>query len=180
MPTQRINAGAYVLEREVVEAMEPGRPISFEREVFPGLVGDGLYGYAAAGYWIDIGTPDRYLESTYDLLAGTVENELPPRDVTGSLLYEGSLTSGAHIGPQTVLGRHCSVGVDSNVERSVLFDRVIVGADVNIRESVLAEEVRVADGAEVGPDAVIGRGARIAAGARVEPGARIAPEEQVG
>ena len=65
VPTNRINAGAYVLEREVVEALVPaGRAVSFEREVFPQLVGDGLYGWAADGYWIDIGTPERYLEST--------------------------------------------------------------------------------------------------------------------
>ena len=71
-PTNRINAGAYVLEREVIEAIPPGRAVSFEREVFPALVGNGLYGYAAAGYWIDIGTPERYLEATWDLLAGRV------------------------------------------------------------------------------------------------------------
>ena len=57
VPTNRINAGAYVVEREVVEAIPPGRAVSFEREVFPALVGHGLYGYPAAGYWIDIGTP---------------------------------------------------------------------------------------------------------------------------
>ena len=63
VPTNRINAGAYVVEREVVEAIEPGRAVSFEREVFPALVGHGLQGYAAAGYWIDIGTalPRRHL-----------------------------------------------------------------------------------------------------------------------
>ena len=88
-----------------------------------------LYGFAAAGYWVDIGTPERYLEATYDLLAGRVGSTLPPRDETGSLIGEGCLTSGAHIGPQSVLGAHCSVGSDSTVERSVLHDRVIVGAD---------------------------------------------------
>src|SRR5215210_1171847 len=41
-PTNRINAGAYVLERDVVESIPAGRAVSFEREVFPALVGDGL------------------------------------------------------------------------------------------------------------------------------------------
>ena len=129
VPTNRINAGAYVVEREVVETIEPGRAVSFEREVFPALVGHGLHGYPAAGYWIDIGTPQRYLEGTWDLLAGRVASTLPPRDETGSLIYEGCLVAGAHVGPQSVLGRHCSVGSDSRVERSVLHDRVRVGAD---------------------------------------------------
>ena len=190
-PTNRINAGAYVLEREVVEAIPPGRAVSFEREIFPGLVGDGLHGYLAEGYWIDIGTPERYLEATWDLLAGRVHSELPPRDETGSLVYEGCLLSGAHIGPQAVLGRHCSVGSDSRVERAVLHDRGVVGADAAVVESVLAESVRVGAGARVeagamigagaviGEEAVIGEGARLDPGVQVEPGARVEAGEGV-
>jgi mannose-1-phosphate guanylyltransferase len=181
VPTNRINAGAYVLEREVVEALVPaGRAVSFEREVFPRLVGDGLYGWAASGYWIDIGTPERYLEATYDLLSGAVESTLPPRDETGSLIGDGCLTSGAHIGPQTVLGAHCSVGSDSSVERSVLHDRVLVGADCRVRDAVLAEGVRVGDGARIEPGAMVGARARIEAGAVVASDARIDPDATVG
>lgn len=178
-PTNRVNAGVYVLEREALEAIPAGRPASFEREVFPALVDDGLYGYPAAGYWIDIGTPERYLEATYDLLAGTLESSLPPRDETGSLVYPGCLTTGAHVGPQSVVGSHCSVGSDSTVERSVLYDRVLVGPDCTVRESILAEGVRVGQGARVGPGAVVGAGAEVAAGAVVEAGARVEPEASV-
>ena len=178
--TNRINAGAYVLEREVVETLVPaGRAVSFEREVFPQLVDNGLYGWAADGYWIDIGTPERYLESTYDLLAGAVESTLPPRDETGSLIGDGCLVSGAHIGPQTVLGAHCSVGTDSSVERSALHDRVVVGADCSVREAVLAERVRVGDGARIEPGAMVGARARIEAGAVVPADARIEPDAVV-
>jgi mannose-1-phosphate guanylyltransferase len=181
VPTNRINAGAYVVERGVVEGIQPGRAVSFEREVFPALVGHGLHGYHAAGYWIDIGTPGRYLEATWDLLAGRVHSELPARDETGSLVYEGCLLSGAHVGPQTVLGRHCSVGSDSRVERSVLHDRVVVGADAVVLESVLGTGVRVGAGSRVGPRAMVGAGAlsgdgaEIGEGARIDPGADIPP-----
>jgi mannose-1-phosphate guanylyltransferase len=189
--TNRINAGAYVVEREVIESIPAGRPVSFEREVFPRLVGEGLYGYLAEGYWIDIGTPQRYLESTWDLLAGRVKSKLPPRDETGSLVDESCLVSGAHIGPQSVLGRHCSVGTDSRIERSVLHDRVTVGADATVRESVLGEGVRVGQratiepgvmagaGSVIGDDAVIGAGARLDPGAEVEAGARLEAAEPV-
>src|SRR4029453_9246228 len=103
-PTNRINAGAYVIERDVVESSIPaGRAVSFEREVFPSLVGKGLYGFAAAGYWIDIGTPERYLEATWDLLAGRVKSTLPPRDETGPRVYETWLPSGGHAGPPSGL-----------------------------------------------------------------------------
>ncbi|MEA2402114.1 MAG: mannose-phosphate guanylyltransferase [Thermoleophilaceae bacterium] len=190
-PTNLINAGAYVIERDVVEAIPPGRAVSFEHDIFPELVGQGLHGFAASGYWIDIGTPERYQEATWDLLAGRVASELPPRDETGSLVYEGCLLSGAHIGPQSVLGRHCSVGSDARVERSVLHDRVMVGADATVVESVLAEGVRVGErarveagalvgaGAAIGDEAVIGSGARLDPGVVVEPGARVPAGERV-
>jgi mannose-1-phosphate guanylyltransferase len=173
-PTNRINAGAYVLERSVVDLIPAGRAVSFEREIFPQMVGNGLYGYAAEAYWIDIGTPERYLEATWDLLAGRVESTLPPRDETGSLVYDGCLTSGAHIGPQSVLGPHCSVGADSAIERSVLHDRVVVGADAVVRDSVIGGGARVGDGVRM-QDAVIGAGAVIAAGTTLQAGARIEP-----
>lgn len=184
-PTNRINAGAYVIERDVIESIPAGRAVSFEREVFPSLVGDGLYGHPAAGYWIDIGTPERYLEATWDLLAGRVSSTLPQRDETGSLIYENCLLSGAHVGPQSVLGRHCSVGTDARVERSVLHDRVHVGADAAVVEAVLAESVRVGErarvqaGAMVGAGAAIGDDAVIGEGARVEPGAVVDAKERV-
>jgi mannose-1-phosphate guanylyltransferase len=181
-PTDRINAGAYVVERALVgERIPPGRPVSFEREVFPGLVGEGLYGFPAAGYWIDIGTPERYLEATWDLLSGRPRSSLPPRDETGSLVAADCLVSGAHVGPQSVLGRNCSVGTDARVERSVLHDRVLVGADAAVRESVLAERVRVGERARVDPGAVVGAGAQVGegalvgGGARLDPGARVEP-----
>ena len=179
-PTHRINAGAYVIERDIVEARIPaGRAVSFEREVFPGLVGDGLYGFEAEGYWVDIGTPERYLEATYDLLSGRPRSSLPPRDETGSLIGPGCLTSGAHIGPQSVLGSHCSVGSDSTVERSVLHDRVLVGADCLVRDSVLAGGVRVGDGARIEPGALLGSRARVEAGAVVRSDARVEPDAVV-
>ena len=185
-PTNRINAGAYVIEREVIETAVPaGRAASFEREVFPALVGNGLYGWPAEGYWVDIGTPERYLEATYDLLCGRPESKLGPRDETSSLIGEGCLTAGAHIGPQSVLGSHCSVGSDSTVERSVLHHRVRIGADCHVRGSVLADRVHVGDGARVEPGALVGAGARVgegavvAAGARVDPGVAVQPGERV-
>jgi mannose-1-phosphate guanylyltransferase len=179
-PTNRINAGAYVLEGSVAERIEPGRAVSFEREVFPAMAAEGvLYGHMAEGYWIDIGTPERYLEATYDLLARRVGSRLPPSDETGSLIYAGSITSGARIGPQSVVGSHCVVGERSVVERSVLHDNVRVGRDCTIESAVVAQDVRVGDGARIAEGAIVGAGAVVEPGAAVEPGARVQPEETV-
>src|SRR4051795_4948548 len=77
--THNISAGAYVLERSLLELLEPGKPASIERDVFPRLVGNGLYGYVGGGYWMDIGTPDRYLQGAFDILEGIVVTEVAAR-----------------------------------------------------------------------------------------------------
>lgn len=176
-PTDRVNAGAYVLDRTVVDRIPAGRSVSFEREVFPGLVGGGLFGHLAGGYWIDIGTPERYLQATWDLLAGAVESDLPARDESGSLIGQGCIIGGARIGPQAVLGDHCSVGTGARVERAVLHDRVMVGSDCSVRESVLASGARIGEGARIEPLAVVGSAAEVPAGAVVGGGARVPPGE---
>jgi mannose-1-phosphate guanylyltransferase len=181
-PTNRVNSGVYVLERDIVDDIPAGRAASFEREVFPSRVGRGLFARHLSGYWMDIGTPERYLQATYDLLSGVVESDLPPRDQSGSLVSDSSITSGARIGPQSVLGPHCSVGAGSAVERAVLHGCVTVGDDCLVRESVVAAGARLGDRVRVEPGAVVGSGARvpaeavIAAGERVPPGASGAVE----
>ncbi len=178
-PTNRINAGAYVLEREVVELIPAGRAVSFEHEVFPALVGTGLYGFAAEGYWIDIGTPERYMEATYDLLAGAVESELPPRDRTGSLVLGGSDVEGAAVGPLSVIGGGCRLGVEAAIERAVLHDDVAVGERTRITEAIVGEGSRVGANVRVEPGAILGSGVEVADGATVRTGERIAPGERV-
>ena len=179
-PTNRINAGAYVLERAVAERIPPGRAVSFEREVFPALVEEGrLHGWPAEGYWIDIGTPERYLESTHDLLSGRVASTLPPRDDSGSLLYEGARTDGATVGPLSVVGRECELAPGAVIDRAVLHDGVRVGEGAHIESSVVAEAAVIGDGARIEPGAVVGSGAEVAAGAVVGGDARVAPGERV-
>lgn len=55
-----MNTGIYLLSRRVIARIPEGRPVSIEREVFPGLVGHGLYGYRSRGRFLDIGTPESY------------------------------------------------------------------------------------------------------------------------
>ena len=177
--TNRVNAGAYVLERSVVERVPPGRAVSFEREVFPALVGEGLFGHPVEGYWVDIGTPERLLEATHDLLAGAVASDLPPRDEQGSLVAEGCRVDGARIGPLSVLGEGCSVEPGAAVVRSALFAGAAVGAEARVEEAILAEGVAVGPGASVERGAVLGARARVDAGAIVPAGARVDPGASV-
>ena len=71
-----INAGMYVLERSVLDLIPPGEEVSIERDVFPRLVGEGLHGLRLDGYWMDIGTPERYLQASWDILERRVETRV--------------------------------------------------------------------------------------------------------
>ena len=55
-----INAGTYLLAREIVAAIPPDGAFSLERDVFAKLVGQGLFGYPSSGRFLDIGTPESY------------------------------------------------------------------------------------------------------------------------
>lgn len=55
-----VNAGVYLLEREIVEEIPKGRMVSLEKEIFPNLIGSGLYAILCKGFFIDIGTPESF------------------------------------------------------------------------------------------------------------------------
>ena len=107
--TDEINAGAYVIERRALDLIPPGRAVSIEREVFPRLVGDGLFGCRLDGYWMDIGTPERYLQASWDILEGTVETELAG-DGGPFVAHGAELAADARIAPRAVLRSGSSVG----------------------------------------------------------------------
>ncbi len=70
-PTNLINAGTYVLEPTVLRRIASEGRVNIERETFPAMVADGaLYALESRGYWLDVGTPERYLQASTDLLAG--------------------------------------------------------------------------------------------------------------
>jgi NDP-sugar pyrophosphorylase family protein len=62
-----VNAGIYVLEREVVANIPSERQVSLERDVFERLTGCGLYGFPFNGFFIDVGTPEAYNEAQLEL-----------------------------------------------------------------------------------------------------------------
>ena len=157
-----INAGAYVLERRVLELIPPGESVSIERDVFPRLVGDGLNGLLLDGYWMDIGTPERYLQASWDILEGRVETRVAPTS-PGMLVDAGAeIDPGAAVGPRAVVAGGCVVEAGATVADSVLLDGCSVGRDAVVRDSILAPGARVDPGAQL-VNAVIGRNERVPA-----------------
>jgi mannose-1-phosphate guanylyltransferase len=195
--TDEISAGAYVMERQVIDLIPPGRNVSIEREVFPRLVGRGLYGHVLKGYWMDIGTPERYLQASWDILEGRVRTRTGERlDEAGLLVEPGNLDAAAtiqppglveaevaaaaeaSIGPRAVVGRGSRLEEGAVVESSVVLPGSTIGAGATVAGSILAPGVRIGEGARVGPGAVLGEASEVAPGAELDAGARVAPGER--
>ena len=155
-----VNAGAYVLDRSVLDLIPAGREVSIEREVFPRLVGDGLGALRLEGYWVDIGTPERYLQASWDILEGRVKTAVEP---TGPGLFVApgvEVSAEAAIGPRAVVSSGCTVAAGAEVRDSVLLEGCAVAEGASVRGSILAPGVTVEAGATLA-DAVLGRDERV-------------------
>ena len=191
--TNLISAGAYVLERAILDLIPPDRNVSIEREVWPLLVGNGLYGFAADSYWLDIGTPARYLQGTFDILEGNVRTAVQERlgpdymAIHESVRNDGRIVppavvergcrieKGAHVGSLVVLGDGVVVGEGATVERSVVLHGAEIGPGCTLRDCIVAAGVRIGAGTQVSGGAVLGEGVTIGAENMVTRGARIFP-----
>ncbi|MCB1040474.1 MAG: NDP-sugar synthase [Acidimicrobiales bacterium] len=160
-PTDLINAGTYVLEASVLDRIADGRKVSIEREVFPAMVADGvLYAMAGDTYWIDTGTPSKYLQSQLDLLDGV----------------RGEPVSGIH--------PTASIAADAKVSRSVVGPDVVIEAGAVVHDAVLLAGAHVGAGAVVdrailGPRSSVGAGSRVDDLAVLGDGASIAHDLRV-
>jgi mannose-1-phosphate guanylyltransferase len=157
-----INAGAYVLDRSVLDLVPSGQAVSIEREVFPRLVGEGLHGLLLDGYWMDIGTPERYLQASWDILEGRVETRVEATDPGRLVAADATIASGAKLGPRAVVSAGCELADGAEVEDSVLLDGCMVGAEARVQGSILAPGATVDPGAQL-VNAVIGRNERVPA-----------------
>ncbi len=196
-PSTLISAGAYVLEREILELIPPERNVSIEREVWPRLIGNGLYGYASDSYWLDIGTPERYLKGTFDIIEGNVQTAVQQRlgdgwiargedvEVLGrvippAILEQGvEVGAGAQVGSLVVLGRNVSVGAHSSVERAVVLNDSSIGEGCELRDCIIGPGCRIGPRTRITGGVVLGEGVGVGADNLITRGARIFPGVQL-
>lgn len=148
-----INAGAYALEREVLDLIGDGF-VSMEREIFPKLLDRGMYGFRFDGHWIDCGTRENVIGAHRTLMGGSaaVSRNSASEGATvkaPSFVGDEAVVAGATIGPGTYVSPRCVVGPMSRVEGSVLYEDVRVGTRCRIVDSIIDQGVTVPDGAEV-------------------------------
>lgn len=182
--TDQINAGAYVFDRSVIDGIPAGRPVSVERETFPGLLADGahLQGMVDSTYWLDLGTPQDFVRGSADLVLGRAPSPAVPGRRGESLVLDGADIAGdVKLTGGTAVGAGVVIGAGARVEGSTLLDGAVVGPGATIRRSLVGARARVGaravldgavigDGAEIGPDNELRGGIRVWCGARIAPG----------
>jgi mannose-1-phosphate guanylyltransferase len=191
--TNLISAGAYILERSIVEMIEPDRNVSIEREIWPQLVGDGLYAFPHEAYWLDIGTPERYLEATFDILEGNCKTQVAERlgatftavedDVENAgrivppaVVGRGTtIAEGAHVGSLVVLGDGVTVGPGASIERSVVMQGCEIGEGAVLRECVVAAGTNIGARTQITGGAVVGEGVTVGEDNVLTRGVRVFP-----
>jgi mannose-1-phosphate guanylyltransferase len=195
--TDLINAGVYVLEPSVLELIPRTGMISIERDVFPRLVEAGtLYGLALPGYWLDVGTPESYLQAHRDVLERNVPSDVgdalgrdyttvdpsaqvspqarlvPPVVVGPNAVIE----AGVRVGSLAVIGAGAHVGEGSVVEHAVLQSGVRLGSGCIVLGSIVGEGADLGDGCTVSGLSVVGPGAQVGEGNTLDAGLRVAAD----
>lgn len=180
--TDTINAGIYVLETSAIELMPAGVNYSIERGFFPGLLerGDHVGAFVHRGYWIDIGTPEKYLQVHRDVLRGRYPVPLDGIARGGGHVHpEARIEDGAELVGPFYVGPGCDVRAGAIIGPDAVLTRdVAVQAGAAVRDSVVWEGTRLAEGATlegalVGSRVVVGRKASAGAGAVLGEGTQL-------
>jgi len=173
-----INAGTYVLDPAALAGWTRGENVSIERQIFPALIAAGrpLAGFPSEAYWMDLGTPQAYLQAQFDLLDGRVDGH---RSYPSPFVDAGGrIDRGATVNEHVVVGPRATIEAGARVSDTVLHERAVVEPDAVVERSILGSGSRVMGGASV-RDSVLGEGAVVGAGASVREG-RVQPGERVG
>jgi len=169
-----INAGTYVLEPSALRSWPTETYIWIEGEIFPAMIRDGarVYAFDAGAYWLDLGTPERYLRAHLDLLEGKVEGVSYDRPWVGP---GASVDLTARVGRSVVIGEGARVGAEAELDEAVLFPGAVVEDRAHVRASIVGTRAIVGSAAVL-VDSVLGEDVRVPPGVRLD-GARLGSGE---
>jgi NDP-sugar pyrophosphorylase family protein len=171
-----INAGIYVLEPDTFDRIPAETPWSIERSYFPSLIerGETFVAYVYRGYWIDIGTPEKYTQVHRDMMNGHFHSPLfsngtrvsvsPQARVDEGALLEGPcfvdegavVKAGARIGPYSVVGRQCHIEERASIEGAILWANTRVCQEAVVRQAILGRQCHIGRNAAIDDGAVLG------------------------
>ena len=185
--TNNINAGLYVLETRTLGLMPKGEAYSIERGYFPSLIatGERVQAHVHQGYWIDIGTHQKYLQVHLDLLSRRF-----PYDIPGTRRGSGFVHETAFVDPKAILegnffvGPGCHLGPGSCIEDGTTLTSDVQVNGATIQRSVIWAGTQIGEGsliegALVGNRVKIGRHCRVSQGACLGEGTVISDYSQI-
>ncbi len=192
--TNMINAGTYILEPDTLNRIPPQTNFSFERGLFPLLLdqGEPIYAYPSAVYWIDMGTPEKYLQLHRDLLSGSSAQHSCPAGEEVVIGEQSSIDPAAQLKGPILLGSNCTIGHNVRligpvvigsgstisegavIEASVIWRNARLEPGVNLRDSIIADNVRL-NANSIIHGSVLGDNVTVVSGAKLEPGSKIPP-----
>jgi mannose-1-phosphate guanylyltransferase len=177
-----INAGIYVLEPDTFDRIPKDTPWSIERSFFPSLIdrGETFVAHIYRGYWIDIGTPEKYMQVHRDILDGRYHAApfqkgsdapwiSPDARVDMGATIEGPcfidegvvVKAGARIAPYSVIGRQCHIEEQAVVDQAIVWADSRISQEATVRRSIvgrhchIGRNVVVDDGIVLGDKSVI-------------------------
>lgn len=175
--TNTINAGIYVLNASIFNDVPANAIYSFERDLYPKLLADGkkVFGFISDAYWLDIGSPEKYLKAHKDIMNGEItvkingekkfnniwidKNSNISRDsrLNGPIIMGQNVQvySHAKINPLTVIGDSVRINEGASIENSVLLRNSIIGKDVKLHSCIIGENCIIEDYAEIGEGVVL-------------------------
>jgi NDP-sugar pyrophosphorylase family protein len=166
-----INAGVYVLNPEIFDYIPEGRAVSMEREIFPILVEEGkLCGHCINGLWMDIGTPEDYLEANKILLDSLADVLTTENAENFQLKKPVALDKGISVGPKSVIGPYAIIGKDTKVGKNVHIKNSVIFAETQIDDFAEANGAIVGEGARIGKHVKLGKGCIVGDQAKVKDG----------
>jgi len=172
-----INAGIYILEPDSFDRIPKDTPWSIERSYFPSLIErkETFVAYVYRGYWIDIGTPEKYMQVHRDFMDGryraapfaehgAVVSVSPGARVEEGAILEGPcfvddgavVKAGARIGPYSVVGRQCHVEEHASIDGAILWANCRISQDAAVRDSILGRHCHIGRNTVVEHGAVLG------------------------
>ncbi|HVG55686.1 MAG TPA: NDP-sugar synthase [Vicinamibacterales bacterium] len=176
--TNHINAGIYVLEPDTFDRIPPDVSWSIERSFFPSLIerNETFVAYVYDGYWIDIGTPEKYTQVHRDImdgrfvaapfagLSGTRTAVAADARIESGATIEGpcfidegvSVKAGARIGPYSVIGRQTQIEENAVVEGSIIWPNCRISREAGVRNAIVGRNCHVGRNVTLDQGAVLG------------------------
>jgi len=188
------NTGIYILSPKVLQMFPAGEFYDFGKDLFPKLLSENapMYGYAASGYWCDIGDFEAYIQCHADIFDKKAKLPLVATELGGVWVEDGAviengadilppayictgarIQTGAAIAPYTIVGRNSVVKSKSILEHAILWDNVTANFGSQVRRAVLCNNVTVGEHSVVAENTIVGDDTKIGNSASVAPNIRI-------